>query len=167
MMITDAQTRARTNELTLMAFLSTAVMLFAAFSAAYLIRRTAADWKPLTMPPILWANTAVLLASSVTVELARRSGGRRWLWATSLLGLVFLGGQLLAWRSLAAGGVFLPTHPHSSFFYMLTAVHGVHLLGGIVALLYASARGTLGLCATYWHFVDGVWLYLLVMLAAF
>ena len=160
------QARARANELTLMAFLCTVVMLFAAFTAAYLIRRSGADWQRLSMPSILWVTTAVLLASSVTIELARRSGSRRWLAATLVLGAVFLAGQLLAWRALATAGVFLPTHPHSSFFYMLTAVHAVHLIGGIVALALVAARGgRAGLCATYWHFVDGVWLYVFGMLS--
>ncbi len=159
------EARARANELMLLAILATVAMLFAAFTAAYLIRRTAMDWQRLSMPGILWVNTAVLLASSVTVELARRTAKRWWLSATIALGLIFLAGQLLAWRSLAAEGVFLPSHPHSSFFYMLTAIHGLHLLGGIIALAWASARwSTIGLCATFWHFVGGVWLYVLAML---
>ena len=159
------ETRARTNQLLLLSFLATVVMLFAAFTAAYLIRRTAADWGRVDLPRVFWLNTAVLIASSGTIELARRRSDRRWLLATTALGLLFLGGQLLGWRTMAANGVFLPTHPHSAFIYMLTAVHGLHLLGGLGALLYAILRATsVGLCATYWHFVDAVWIYLLIML---
>jgi len=160
------ETRARTNELALMTFLSTVVMLFAAFTAAYLIRRTGADWHRVPMPGILVINTFVLLASSVTIECARRTKRSLWLTATTLLGLVFQAGQFFAWRSLAADGIFLPTHPHSAFLYMLTAVHGVHLLGGIGALAYVTTRKSgISLCATYWHFVDAVWLYLFLMLS--
>ena len=157
--------RARANELTLMAVLATVTMLFAAFTAAYLIRRTAVDFQRIDLPGILWANTAFLIASSITLEIARRKAARRWLLATLGLGLAFLVGQLIAWRSLANLGIYLPTSPHSSFFFMLTGIHGAHLLGGIAALLYATLRGkTLGLFTTYWHFVGGVWLYVLVML---
>ncbi len=160
------ETRARTNELTLLVFLSTVVMLFAAFTAAYLIRRTATDWQRVALPGILWGNTAVLLLSSVTIELARRRTSQRWLIVTTVLGFAFVVGQLLAWRDLAAEGIYLPTHPHSSFVYMLTAVHGLHLLGGIAVLVYAVARkSAVGLCATYWHFVDAVWLYVFFMLS--
>ena len=167
-METDLAVRARANELTLLAFLAMTVMLFAAFTAAYLIRRTGTDWQHVSLPGILWLNTAVLAASSVTVELARRSAKPSWLAATTVLGIAFLAGQLLAWRTLAQEGIFLPTNPHSSFFYMLTAVHGMHLLGGIGALMYATAyRNALGLGATYWHFVDGVWLYVFLMLSVF
>ncbi len=160
----DARTRA--NELLLLAIVASVVMLFAAFTSAYLIRRTGADWQRAPLPVALWINTIVLVASSVTMELARRSGLRRWLVATLVLGFVFLAGQFIAWRELATQGIYLPTSPHSSFIYMLTAVHGVHLFGGVAALIYATSRGRrLGLCATYWHFVDGVWLYVLGMLA--
>jgi cytochrome c oxidase subunit 3 len=158
-------TRARANELTLLAIMATVVMLFAAFTAAYLIRRTDADWRPLPLPSVFWLNTLVLLASSITLEAARRRPGRGWLAATIILGIVFLLGQAAGFRSLAGQGLYLPSNPHSSFLYMLTAVHGLHVAGGIVAILYASARpAVVGLVAAYWHFVGVVWLYLLVLL---
>ncbi len=160
--------RARTHELTLFAFLATAVMLFAGFTAAYLIRRTAADWRAVALPTVFWLNTAVLLASSVTVELARRTGSQPWLAVTLALGLAFVAGQVLGWGRLAAEGIYLPTYPHSAFLYVLTAVHGVHLLGGLAALGYVAARRrTPRLAAAYWHFADGAWLYLLILLTAF
>lgn len=173
-----------TAEVGLWALLATLSMLFAGFTSAYLVRQAGPDWAPINAPPILWFNTALLLSSSVTLEAARtrmrrrrREALKRWLLVTALLGLSFLFGQFLAWRQLAAQGVFLSTNPHSSFFYMLTGIHAVHLLGGIFALLYAlnaSADGRPGwapaqptainLCATYWHFVDGLWVYLFFLI---
>ena len=167
----------------LMAILATVAMLFAAFTAALLVRRTGTDWSPVRLPPIVWINTALLVASSAAVELARASvrragvfGPVRWLAIASLLGTLFLAGQVIAWLTLAARGVFLPTNPHASFFYMLSAVHGAHVLGGIGALAWTLRRATCGAytaghhvglthAAIFWHFVGGVWVYLLVVLS--
>lgn len=171
-----------TAQVGLAALLATLSMLFAGFTSAYLVRQAGPDWAPISAPPILWFNTALLLSSSVTLEAARACMRRcraealkRWLLATTLLGLSFLIGQLFAWMQLAAQGVYLSTNPHGSFFYMLTGVHAVHLLGGIFALLYAlnGARrrswtpaqpAAVNLCATYWHFVDGLWVYLFFLI---
>ncbi len=178
-------TRLNTAQLGLWALLATLSMLFAGFTSAYLVRRAGVDWRPIALPTILWFNTALLLSSSLTVEVARASlrRGRSealkgWLFGTTLLGLAFLVGQLFAWRQLAAQGIYVPTSPHSSFFYMLTAVHGAHLVGGLGALLYVlrrawryrstqRERNTLGLCAAYWHFVDGLWVYLFLLMFAY
>jgi len=168
----------------LWAFLGTVTMLFIGFTSAYILRRTSADWAPLAAPSLLWLNTAALLASSATLESARRRQTEasltvllRLVLATGLLGLLFAGGQLLAWRQLAAQGVFLASNPHSSFFYVLTGVHGLHLLGGLVwfAVVLARVRqlghvprhDVLGLFATYWHFLALLWLYLLLLLFVF
>ena len=170
-----------TKQIGLWAFLATATMLFAGFSSAYIARRAGADWQPIRMPPVLWFNTVVLIASSVTMEIARRQLKRwatealqRWLLITAGLGLVFLVGQYIAWRQLQAQGIYLPTNPHSSFFYLLTAVHAIHLFGGLVALIVVFLRARrgvytpyhpgVGLAATYWHFVDIVWIYLFGLL---
>ncbi len=167
-------------QLALWFFLGTVVMLFAAFSSAYLIRRAGADWKPVALPGILWATTAVLAASSVTLELGRRASAHRaavrWVAATALFGIAFVAGQLYAWRELAASGVYLPTSPHSSFFYILTGLHALHLAGGVFFVAWVAlklARGDsagrhryVGLCATYWHFLGAIWVYLFAVLAA-
>jgi cytochrome c oxidase subunit 3 len=138
------------------------------------------------MPRSLVVSTALILLSSVTAHLAvkaSRKGDapmlRGWLAATLGLGLGFLAAQLFAWRSLAAQGVFLASNPHSSFFYLLTGLHGVHLLGGILALAYvlwrafagdsrphAEARSRAGVwaAALYWHFMDGLWVFLFLLL---
>ncbi len=164
--LAQAQARARTNELTLLAVLATVTMLFAAFTSAYLIRRTSADWNRFTLPPVMLLNTVVLLASSVTLEFARHRR-RNWLVPTIALGLVFLVGQILAWSILASRGMFLPTSPYASFLYMLSAVHGLHLIGGLSALMHAGRHPSVfGLCAMFWHFLGGLWVYIVALLWA-
>jgi cytochrome c oxidase subunit 3 len=174
--------RIDTAKLGLWIALGSVTMLFSAFTSAYIVRSAGNDWVPLEAPGVLWINTLVLLVSSVTIELSRRAfrsfkplAFRKWMFASAVLGSLFVAGQFLAWRELARQGVYLASHPHSSFFYVLTGVHGVHLIAGIVAVFYVLARAaryrlTPGesvapdLAATYWHFVDGLWLYLILVL---
>jgi cytochrome c oxidase subunit III len=158
------------------------LMFFMALASSYIVRKgTGTDWQPIDMPRILWLNTAVLVASSITAEVARRklaTAGveefRNWWAITTALGMLFLGGQIVAWRVLAEQGLFLATNPSSSFFYVLTASHGAHLLVGLLALLYVALRSGNPLwrrraiaaegVAIYWHFLDGLWVFLLVLL---
>ena len=164
------------------AFVAAITMLFLAFTSAYVVRRQEPGWPAIAVPDVLWLNTALLLASSATLEWARRRirrgdelGLRRGVEATAALGLLFAAGQVVAWRQLAAQGIYLVTNPHSSFFYVLTATHGLHLLGGIAALAVVAVRtwqhrytaerhGGVVNCAVYWHFLDLLWLYLFVLL---
>ena len=171
--------------------LASILMLFIALTSAYIVRGVPAlsggdsDWLPLEMPRVLWITTAVLLLSSVSIELARRAlkrneyeGFKRWISLTTLFGVAFLAGQLLAWKQLTTQGVYINSHPHSSFFYLLTSLHGVHLLGGVIALGYVTVaalrmrigfrrRAAVDVTATYWHFMDGLWIYLFVLLFFF
>lgn len=169
-------------ELGLWSFLGSLTMLFAAFTSAYMVRRAASDWAPLTMPPLLWLNTTVLLGSSLAIEFGRRAlsgwrpvAFRRWVITTFVLGSAFLGGQLLVWRQLLMDGIQLASTPHGSFLYILSGLHALHVLGGlfVLAYLWTRARGgdvnpldssPIQLATTYWHFVDGLWLYLLAVL---
>lgn len=160
--------------------LGAVTMLFAAFTSAYIVRKGLSDdWIAFPLPHVLWASSLVLLLSSFTIEKARRSEGdlrrfRRWWSATSVLGVGFLTGQLLAWRELTENGVYVATNPAASFFYVLTASHAVHLMGGLAALLlilrrtWAHACGpdstAVGVTAMYWHFMDGLWIYLWMLL---
>jgi cytochrome c oxidase subunit 3 len=159
------------------------MMFFMALTSSFIVRKgTGTDWQAFGMPRILWANTALLLVSSLTLEMARRQLARgvmsafRNLWAlTTGLGLLFVGGQLVAWHQLRAAGVYLSTNPSSSFFYVFTAAHGLHLLGGIFALLFVAFRSwkrsrttqAIGaeVAGIYWHFLDGLWVFLLLLLS--
>lgn len=165
-------------------FLGTVSMMFIGFTSAYVVRRASGGWQALAPPALLWANTAALLASSVTVERARRRlrawdlPGARWgLALTGALGLLFVAGQLAVWQTLAGQGIFLSSNPHSSFFYLLTGLHVVHLLGGLVWFTVAFSRlrrlaltpgeDGLRLFATYWHFLGVLWVYLFLLLFVF
>jgi cytochrome c oxidase subunit 3 len=149
--------------------LAAVTMFFMALTSAFLVRKgTGGDWVPLRLPAILWANTAILVISSAFLEVARRREKRGWLHLATVLGLAFLAGQLVAWKDLAAQGVYVWTNPGASFFYVLTAAHGVHLAGGVAALLYAGTararENALRVAATYWHFMGVLWIYLLLLL---
>jgi len=176
-------------------------MSFAAFTSSMIVRQGAsADWLHFQLPRVLYANTLILLGSSLTLELTRRrvlavlaipttlrhssadarallSNGIYWLYVTGALGLIFILGQFLAWRNLVAQGLYLATNPSSSFFYVFTALHGVHLLGGIAGLAYVLRKLTrsktdiamhvrsFSAFSIYWHFMDILWVYLLLLLA--
>jgi cytochrome c oxidase subunit III len=161
-------------------------MMFAAFTSALVVRKgSSLDWRHFALPSILYFNTFILLMSSVTLEVARRRvtafmGGlrsrnespARWLYITLFLGLLFVAGQYIAWRQLSAEGVFLATNPSSSFFYVLTATHALHVLGGLGGIIFvirklnrsALRRNTLVATARYWHYMDVLWIYLLLLL---
>jgi cytochrome c oxidase subunit 3 len=161
-------------------------MSFAAFTSALFIRQASTDWTHIAAPPILFASTAVLLMSSLMMELSRREvtahsssdintnrKASALAAATLLLGIAFVGGQYLVWTKLAAQGLYLATNPNSSFFYLLTGVHALHVIGGIVALAYLLAhlvlrspvrRNLVNGVVIYWHFMTALWLYLLVVI---
>jgi cytochrome c oxidase subunit III len=155
------------------------------------------DWFPVPLPRLLLINTGVLLISSITMELARRQAARKaalaqlasipsgasleakeeisWLALTVVLGLSFLAGQWMVWRELAANGFYVASSPSSSFVYLLTGMHGVHLFGGVVALLAAGAASVLrrradsqsivvDVTGWYWHFMALLWVYILCLL---
>ncbi|MGA2694768.1 MAG: cytochrome c oxidase subunit 3 [Terriglobales bacterium] len=159
-------------------------MSFIAFTSALIVRKGGApDWKHLILPPILYWNTLVLLVSSFTLEAARKQiGGYMrgttseksafWLHATLALGLLFVAGQYIAWLQLRAQGLYIATSPNSSFFYVFTTIHALHVLGGLLGLGYVIRRfhkgilrkSTLDATSHYWHFMDVLWLYLLFVL---
>jgi cytochrome c oxidase subunit 3 len=177
----DIAERWHLREVGLWMFLGTLFMLFAAFSSALVVRRSSGDWIALQLPLVLWPNTVILALSSVTLERGRRAGlgapsaALGYIIATCVLGAIFCAGQVEAWRALSAAGVFLPTSPSASFFYVMSGVHVVHL-GAAVAcvgyLLYRTARRTraeewpylAATISTFWHFLTFVWIYLLLVL---
>jgi cytochrome c oxidase subunit III len=159
-------------------------MLFLALTVVMVARAVESnDWVHTAIPRVLYFNTLVLVTSSFTLELSKRALKReaasqfvRWLYLTTALGITFIAGQLVAWRQLASQGIYITTNPSSSFLYLLTAAHGLHLLGGILALFYLAFRTikiilnprkriVVDIVAIYWHFMDGLWIYLLILLA--
>lgn len=159
-------------------FLCVASALFLITVSAYFERMGYGDWRPLPEPWLLWLNTGVLILSSVALQGARISAtatktqpAKIALFVSGILASAFLGGQVLAWYQLNAAGYFLTTNPANTFFYLVTAFHGIHLLGGMVALaktttkLWRGAdivelRLSIELCAVYWHFLLVIWLVL-------
>lgn len=163
-------------------FLAVVGSLFALFVSAYSMRMHMGDWRSVPVPRLLWFNTAVLALSSVALHGAqvaahrdRIDGVKAGLLASGASALVFLAGQLLAWRELADSGYFL-ANPAVAFFYLLTAMHGLHLVGGLAVLGRTTVRAWHGwgmdrlslsveLCAMYWHFLLLVWLALFGLLS--
>ena len=158
------------------------LMFFMALASAFLVlHHTSHVWVAVRLPRILWANTAVLIGSSFVLERARlrlslgddRAFRKLWLLAT-VMGFLFVAGQLVAWRQLAAQGVFVASNQASSFFYIFTGAHGVHVLGGVAALLFVLLRNfeksqisvslAAELTSYYWHFMDGLWIFLFALL---
>jgi len=208
----DHRDRLRRYRIGMFFALAAVVMLFVSFTSAYIVRqgvgtwsdasaRYVTDWQPISLPPILWINTVILLLSSFTLAMTQRTLSRKlkaaprggtltmpepvlivdgqrsipWLGITVVLGAGFLVGQLLAWEQLRHLGIFVSTNPSSSFFYVLTGAHGVHLLGGVLALGYAGITSLLrkplathflvvDVTALYWHFMDFLWIYIFALL---
>jgi cytochrome c oxidase subunit 3 len=165
-------------------FLGTITMLFAAFLSAYLVRRTGSDWRTLTLPPIVWVNTALLIAVSAAIECGLRSARSSRIapiafGAAIVFGVLFLAGQAVAWRQLAEGGVGLSTSAFGAFVYIVTGAHAVHVIAAWLLLVWsaflfrpacsgADARRrpmVLDACRTLWHFLGGLWLVLLAVLS--
>jgi cytochrome c oxidase subunit III len=170
-------------------------MFFAAFTSSMIVRQgVSADWLHFQLPRVMYLSTLVLLGSSFTLEFARRrfavvpdsqtvatetgaaltSKGMYWVYVTGALGVLFVLGQFLAWRSLRAQGLYLATNPSSSFFYVFTVTHALHLVGGICGVAYVLMRlrktkgvarkSGFGAFSIYWHFMDILWVYLLLLL---
>ena len=167
--------------------LASIAMLFTSLSSAYIVRSgTINDWIPIAVPRVMFGSTALILLASVSIEIARRklkqdlsASYSRYLSLTVLLGVGFLASQLIAWRQLAHQGIYISTHPHSSFFYLLTGTHGVHVIGGLLLLgfLWLSSRrhpeepgvvarrqGMADAVSIYWHFMFALWIYLFLLL---
>jgi cytochrome c oxidase subunit III len=163
-------------------FLAVVGSLFALFISAYSMRMTMVDWRTLPVPRLLWFNTGVLVTSSIALQWAYMAARRNdmdgviiGLLAGGVSAVIFLVGQLLAWHQLSIAGYFVASNPANSFFYLITAMHGLHLMGGLVALGRTTAklwrgaeltriRLSVELCAIYWHFLLLVWLVLLGLL---
>ena len=150
---------------------------FAALVIAYIWRSGMMSyWQQIRLPRVLWLSTALIAASSVTLESARRFFRRgewrvadRLLLATATFGVAFLAAQLVAWRDLLAQGAYLMDNPHSAFFYMFTGLHAAHLLGGLIALFVVvfgrrKRRELVDVVSYYWHFLTVLWVILFEVL---
>jgi cytochrome c oxidase subunit 3 len=206
--VPDYGARLRRARLGLVCAIVTVCMVFISLTSAYVVRQGLPtfddasnsyirDWGEVHLPWVLLAiNTAILLFSSVTMELARRNAARQaalapvatipgvslgkessfpWLGATVLLGFAFLAGQWLAWGELHNRGFYVNTNPSSSFAFLLTITHAVHLAGGLIALLWAASaslrhrpaearRIVVDITAWYWHFMAVLWVYIFALL---
>ena len=165
------------------------LMTFVGIIAAYVVVSTnqALEWNPFQLPLQVWVSTALLLASSASFEISHRSrifgrqlAARNWLLVTASLGAVFIASQVLAWIGLYRAGYYLQSNPYAGFFYLFTALHAIHVVGGVSALGYLLLRGwyptlddheatvrvawskSVGL---YWHCMDGLWILLVALLA--
>jgi cytochrome c oxidase subunit 3 len=171
-------------------------LMFAALTITYVSLVGTVNWRPVALPPLLWFSTVLILMSSVTLEAARRAWQRGEipktyvrLLATTLLGIAFIASQLFCWRQLVKQKVYVGFDTHSAFFYLLTGLHALHIVGGIAALCYLlmrvrrASQNELQIPATkagrdlkplpraafdasvlYWHFVDGLWVYVFMLL---
>ena len=164
-------------------FLAVALCVFSLLTAAYFMRMDTPDWQNPPLPRILWLNTAFLVASSVLLQWAYLAAAcdetartRALLKLGAATSACFLLGQLWAWRELIDDGYYVASNAANAFFYLLTAIHGLHLVGGLVALARtidkawrpvdrAALRSSVELCAIYWHFLLAVWLVMFAMLA--
>jgi len=167
--------------------LASIAMLFTSLSSAYIVRSGLIyDWFPIAVPRVMFGSTALIVLSSVSIEIARRKlkqsladSYSKYLLLTSLLGLGFLASQLVAWRQLAQQGIYISSHPHSSFFYLLTGTHAVHVTGGLLAVVFLWLRSrrqsdkpgwlnkrqaVADSVSIYWHFMGALWIYLFLLL---
>ena len=163
-------------------FLSTVVMVFASLTSAYIVRRAEGDWKDFSLPSLFTWTSVIIVLSNVTIQAAyyqARKGAagvyKMLLSVTFLFGTLFLVGQFYAWKQLVAASIYLVGNPSESFVYVLSGLHGLHIVSALIylAIVWASASRVidgkfnhfqLELCVTYWHFLGGLWLYLFVFL---
>lgn len=161
------------SRISLIVFMAVATTLFSLLLLAYAMRMREPDWQPVPHPALLWWNTGALVLASVAMQRARQLTMHRaaWLVSGGVLAAVFVIGQLVAWRMLSAAGQTVTVNPSNSFLYLLTGLHGLHVLGGLVAWAVTLAllqradlfriQRAISLCAIYWHFLLAVWLALL------
>lgn len=179
----ESRVRFHPKELMLWLYLATTAMLFAGFSSAYLVQRFSEYWKTFSIPPIFWFNTVLLLLSSFTFYWGHQGYRRNNPWqlqaglmATFSLGVLFLVGQIIGWKMLVKQGLFLAgNHKAISYFYVLTGLHAVHLLAGLIVMgywTYKALRYQVGeeawlglrMAGLFWHALDVLWVYLIVFL---
>ena len=170
------------HKFTLWVAIASILMMFAGLTSAYIVRRNMANWVTFELPIAFWYSTAVIIASSITVWLAQQkfknremSAYRSLITATFILGLLFVALQIVGFVGLAKVGLALGRNPSVDFLYVIVGLHALHVIGGLVALLVIFIKAfsksvrsynsvPVEVMATYWHFVDFLWIYLLIFL---
>src|SRR5262245_43912286 len=163
-------------------FIVSVCMIFAALTSAYMVRQSAGNWLVFELPDSFWITSAIIPISSGTMHWAYMSakkdnleGTKIAISVTTVLGVAFLVGQFIAWGDLVKQNVYFVGNPSGSFVYVLSGLHGLHIIGGVVFLLvvllaafryrvHSRNLAQIEMCATYWHFLDALWLYLFVFL---
>ncbi len=178
----EQKTKLHPLKFTLWVGLASIIMMFAGLSSAYIVKRNQANWLTFDIPLIFWYSTAVIVLSSVTIWLCQKAFINRemrnyksWLAVTTLLGMAFVLLQYMGFKQLWASGITLTRNVSFSFLYIIVGLHSVHVMGGVVALIIMYLKSlsikrknyspvSIDLMSTYWHFVDFLWLYLLIFL---
>jgi cytochrome c oxidase subunit 3 len=178
----EQKNRIHPHKFTLWIALASIIMMFTGFTSAYIVKRSMADWITFELPRIFWYSTAVIILSSITIIISRNYFRQRdmrlyrlWLIFTLVLGTAFVCMQYIGFSELWHSGITLTRNVSFSFLYIIVGLHALHVLGGVVALIILSIRAysikrktynlvPVDLMNTYWHFVDLLWLYLLVFL---
>ncbi|MHA8053143.1 cytochrome c oxidase subunit 3 [Aquirufa sp. Wall-65K1] len=167
---------------TMWLFIVSIIMLFAAFTSAYLVRKAEGNWVEFQLPNLFWISTVVLLLSSASMHFALLAAKKDQFNAlrisisiTFVLGLLFLVLQYFGWIQLVEMNVYFVGNPSGSFVYVLSGLHGLHLISGLIVLIVAlvaafrmkinaKALTQIKICSTYWHFLDALWIYLFLFL---
>ena len=171
-----------TRKFILWLFIVSIIMLFGAFTSAYMVKKASGDWLTIDMPPIFYFNSIIIMLSSLTMHFSLISARKNNIKAiqtglviTMVLGIVFLAGQFVGWQKLVGESVYFVGNPSGSFVYVFTGVHGFHIISGLIFLsivlvsafrykVHSKSTLQIEMCATYWHFLDGLWLYLFIFL---
>ena len=178
----DQRKRIHPHKFTLWVGIGSIVMMFAGLTSAYIVKRNLANWVPFDWPVAFWYSTAVIILSSITIMISRnffKQGEmpkyRRWLAITMCLGIVFVILQTVGFSNLWENGITLTKNVSFSFLYIIVGLHALHVLAGIIALVVILLKAfsrrrkiysavPIDLMSTYWHFVDFLWIYLLIFL---
>ncbi len=163
-------------------FLASVMMLFMSITSAYIVRQAEGNWVYFDLPSLFYVTTVIIVVSSVTMQLAyfaakkdNISTAKTMVLITTVFGVAFLVGQFFGWKQLVANSIYLVGNPSGSFLYIITGLHGLHIISAVVFLLiilnavfkgkvHAGKMTKMEMCTTYWHFLGGLWLYLFIFL---
>jgi cytochrome c oxidase subunit 3 len=163
-------------------FLGSVMMLFMSITSAYIVRQAEGNWLYFELPSLFYITSVIIVLSSATMQWAyfaikkdNASTAKMMIVITSILGVSFLVGQFLGWKQLVANSIYLVGNPSGSFLYIITGLHGLHIVSAVIFLLimltsilkgkvHSGSMTKMEMCTTYWHFLGGLWLYLFIFL---